>query len=125
MSDKLVVVFVDDDPDVLTGMKNMLFRDRARWDMVFVCGGTLAIEHLKANRFDVVVSDMRMPDLDGEAVIEAATAANPRAGRIVLSGYANDADRVRLLPRIDAWLGKPCGVIELRAAIERSSALRA
>lgn len=125
MSERSVIVFVDDDQDVLSGMKNMMFRDRARWDMVFLCGGPTAIDYLNMHPFDVVVSDMRMPEMDGEAVMAAARLVSPHAGRIVLSGYADGEARARLVPLVDQWLGKPCGVVELRAAIEKALARRA
>lgn len=55
------ILFVDDEQHVLDGLKNILRRERKKWDMVFALGGKAALSELERGPFDVVVSDMRMP----------------------------------------------------------------
>jgi len=46
---------------VLAGLRDLLRKQRAQWDMVFALGGQAALAELEKGAFDVVVSDMRMP----------------------------------------------------------------
>ena len=59
------ILFVDDEPKLLEALRRMLRRLRHEWDMEFVDGGQKALERLAETPFDVVVTDMRMPGMDG------------------------------------------------------------
>jgi CheY-like chemotaxis protein len=59
------VLFVDDEPNILEGLRRMLRPLRQEWDMEFVNGGAEALEVLARAPVDVLVSDMRMPGMDG------------------------------------------------------------
>lgn len=111
------VLFVDDDANVLAALKNQFFRQRATWHMAFACGGQAALVELATRRFDVVVSDMRMPNVDGEALVNEIRARDLASACIILSGQSDPVSYRRMQPLIDAWLAKPCGADELRAAI--------
>ena len=110
------ILFVDDDAALLAGLKNVLHRDRARWEMVFACSGEAALEEFRKRPFDVVVSDMRMPQLDGLTLFRLLRAEAPATVRIMLSG----SDCETAMPEIDELLAKPCSASVLRAAIERA-----
>ena len=113
------ILFVDDDSAILSGLQNLLFRDRKRWDMVFALGGAKALEELRARPFDVVVSDMRMPGIDGAALLGIVKQEFPGTVRIILSGHAERESIVRALPAMHQFLSKPCDPDRLRAAIDR------
>lgn len=108
------ILFVDDDPQLLAGLRNVLHRDRARWDMVFAPGGEAALAELRRQAFDVVISDMRMPVLDGAALFAIVRAEAPHVVRIMLSG----SDCEAAMPDVDVLLPKPCSASTLRATIE-------
>lgn len=55
------VLFVDDEPRILDGLRRMLRPLREEWEMAFAPGGESALAMLEAHSFDVIVSDMRMP----------------------------------------------------------------
>ena len=59
------ILFVDDEPKVLEGIQRMLRPMRHEWDMVFAQSGQEALSILAEQPADVVVSDMRMPRMDG------------------------------------------------------------
>jgi YesN/AraC family two-component response regulator len=59
------VLFVDDEPMVLTGLKRSLHPMRAEWEMVFATGGVEALAAMDRQTFDIIVTDMRMPGMDG------------------------------------------------------------
>jgi len=65
------VLFVDDDQAILDGLHNLLRKQHRVWDMVFVTSGAAALEALRLGPFDVIVSDMRMPGMDGAAAIRS------------------------------------------------------
>ncbi|MCW5804333.1 MAG: HDOD domain-containing protein [Deltaproteobacteria bacterium] len=117
--EKKRVLFVDDEPAILAGLQNLLYKDRRRWEMVFAGGGELALQHLRTRTFDVVVSDMRMPGMDGAALLNIVKDEFPATARIMLSGHAERDAIVRALPALHQLLSKPCDAETLRSAIER------
>ena len=114
------IMFVDDDPALLDGIQHLLRRERARWDMIFAEGGERALAELQVAPFDVVVSDMRMPDVDGATVLCTVRDLHPATIRILLTGYADDEALERVRPVLHLLLHKPCRISELRAAIDQA-----
>ena len=113
------ILFVDDEPAILAGLQNLLYKERKRWDMVFAGSGDLALAACRALPFDVVVSDMRMPGMDGATLLGAIRDEFPSTVRIMLSGHAERETIVRVLPSIHQLLSKPCDAQTLRTVIER------
>ena len=114
------ILFVDDEPAILAGLQNLLYKDRKRWDMVFALGGQLALDELRKQPFDIVVSDMRMPGVDGAMLLNIVKDECPSTVRIMLSGHADREAIVRALPALHQLLSKPCDASTLRGTIERS-----
>jgi HD-like signal output (HDOD) protein len=114
------ILFVDDEPAILAGLQNLLYKDRKRWEMVFALGGQLALDEIRKAPFDIVVSDMRMPGIDGAMLLNLIKDECPATVRIMLSGHADREAIVRALPALHQLLSKPCDAITLRGAIERS-----
>ena len=63
------ILFVDDEPNVLDGLRRMLRAERDRWDMSFVDGAHAALDEMRSVSFDAVVSDVNMPGIDGSALL--------------------------------------------------------
>ena len=114
MSDRKRILFVDDDPMLLAGLQNVLHRDRKRWDMTFALGGQAALTEL-ARPFDCVVTDLRMPGVDGSAVVATVKRQYPGTPCIMLSG----SDCEPVASKVDELLVKPCSAATLRATLER------
>lgn len=112
------ILFVDDEQQVLDGLRDLLRRQRHEWDMVFALGGAAALLEIANGPFDVVVSDMRMPDIDGAAVLRVVQERHPETVRIVLSGQTELAAALRVVPVAHQCLAKPCDHDELRKVIE-------
>jgi CheY-like chemotaxis protein len=112
------ILFVDDDQRLLVGLRNVLHRDRARWDMVFVNSAEAALLEMTAMPFDVVVSDLRMPVMDGAALLEKVRNEFPQTYRIMLSGSADKDEIEGAMSAVDLLLSKPCDARTLRAALE-------
>lgn len=113
------VLFVDDESKILDGIRRMLYADRKRWDLQFALTGEAALQACEAASFDVVVSDMRMPGMDGATLLGHIRDRFPGTARIVLSGYSDAALAMRALPMAHRFLAKPCNPAELQSMIER------
>jgi CheY-like chemotaxis protein len=109
------ILFVDDDPSLLAGLQNVLHKERRRWEMTFCLGGAEAIEKLDASKFDCVVTDLRMPIVDGAAVLDVVRRNHPHTRCVVLSG--SDSESVAGV--VDDILVKPCSAAALRTALEK------
>lgn len=124
MIERKRILFVDDEPAVLAGLQAAFRRDRERWDMVFVHGSDAALAQLAVGAFDAVVSDMRMPGLDGAGLLGHVEQFSPQTRRIVLSGSADSLDAVRAAAAAHEVLTKPCSARAVRATLERLLAAR-
>lgn len=115
---KPVIFFVDDEPNVLNGLKRFCRSQRHVWDMHFYDGGEAAFEALASNPADVVVSDMRMPGVNGADLFEQISLHWPGIIRIMLSGEAEPDQTMRTVGRSHRFLAKPCDPESLIRAIE-------
>jgi len=104
---------------VLAGLRNLMHRERMRWEAVFVDGGERALDALAAGSFDIVVSDMRMPGMDGVELLERVRQGWPATARVMLSGSADRDEIERATAAVDELLGKPCSATMLKATLER------
>jgi HD-like signal output (HDOD) protein len=82
------------------------------------------LEILKRERIDVVVSDMRMPGMDGAALLTEVARQWPDTVRIVLSGHSSEATSVRAVGLSHQYLSKPCNRVLLESKVDRALALR-
>jgi HD-like signal output (HDOD) protein len=112
------ILFVDDEPAILQAIKRSLRRRREEWDMVFATGGSAALAELRSGPFDIVVSDGRMPDIDGVTLLKQVKAEHPLTIRIILSGHADDETMIPVLPTIHQFLSKPCETRVLESVLE-------
>ena len=119
------ILFVDDETHILDALRNRLRKHRAEWSMTFAGSGQEALAELEKAPFDVIVSDMRMPGMDGAALLQRVKEVYPTIARIVLSGHAEREAVVRALPVAHQYLAKPCDTEVLRTVIERTCNLQA
>ena len=118
------VLFVDDEPDVLHAISRALRKNRARWDMVFAIGGPAGLEEVRRATCDVVITDMRMPVLDGAALIGHVRDHDPTTYRFVLSGFSDITTVIDAMPIAHQFFDKPCDLRLLSAAIDQACRLR-
>jgi HD-like signal output (HDOD) protein len=118
------ILFVDDDQRVLDALRDLLRRQRQLWHMTFATSGEAALVELAQQTFDVVVSDMRMPQMDGVAFLTQVKQRYPATARIVLSGHAEQEMVLRALPVAHQYLAKPCDSKTLCTVIQRACELR-
>ncbi|WP_035274018.1 response regulator [Desulfogranum japonicum] len=118
------ILFVDDEPHILSGLKRMLRSMRREWDMHFAESGQKALELMEQYTFDVLVTDMRMPGMDGPELLSRVMELHPDVIRIVLSGHSDQEMILRSVYPVHKYLSKPCPQEALISTIQRSCALR-
>jgi putative nucleotidyltransferase with HDIG domain len=118
------VLFVDDEPQVLQGLRTSLYARRKEWDMYFSAGGAQAMELMRASHFDVLVTDLRMPSVNGTALVAWTRTNSPDTIRVVLSGYADDEQSGQLVSIAHQYLSKPCEPMQLEECVDRCLATR-
>lgn len=118
------ILFVDDDPGVLEGLQNLLRRQRRKWDMEFLGSGDDALAAFEQAPFEVIVSDMRMPGMDGATLLEKVRDSYPDTVRVILSGHAEQQAAMRAIPVAHQYLSKPCEPGKLENVVERACSLR-
>ncbi|MEO7650489.1 MAG: response regulator, partial [Bryobacteraceae bacterium] len=102
------LLFVDDEPKVLEGLKRSLRPMREDWNMSFVTSGAEALQTLEQAPFDVIVSDMRMPVMDGAQLLNEVRQRFPQVVRIVLSGQSDKELIYQSIAATHQYLDKPC-----------------
>jgi DNA-binding NtrC family response regulator len=119
------ILFVDDEPRLLEALERMLRPQRRDWRMSFVVGGEAALAAIEETflpgrvRIDIVVTDMRMPGIDGAELLKNVRERHPDVIRMVLSGYFETESELRANALAHEFLSKPCPPDDLRKTIER------
>jgi putative nucleotidyltransferase with HDIG domain len=124
MSDKKQILFVDDEPRVLQGIRRMLHGMRNEWELNFAPGGAEALQWMAKQPVDVIVSDMRMPNMDGAELLNEVLKTYPETIRIVLSGHADRDMILKTVRPAHQYLSKPCDADTLKGTIQRACSLR-
>ena len=118
------VIFVDDEPNILSGLRRILRPLRKEWEMVFEEGGEAALATLENAPCDVVVSDMKMPGMDGAEFLSKVREKHPASIRIALSGETDSHMIYRCVQHAHQYLAKPCDADALVSAVKRAFSLR-
>jgi len=118
------ILFVDDDPNVLEGLERMLFPLRKEWHMAFAPSGQAALDIMSKEPFDLIVSDMRMPGMDGAALLTEVMNRYPDTVRFVFSGQPDKETLLRSVGPAHQYIAKPCDAKTLKASVDRALALR-
>ena len=121
---KLMILLVDDEPRVLQGLVRMMRSRRQEWEIATAASGPEALNLLSRQPFDVVVSDMRMPGMDGTHLLREVQERYPEIVRIILSGQSDQESALQSVMPAHQYLTKPCSDEVLKSAIERSCGLR-
>jgi putative nucleotidyltransferase with HDIG domain len=118
------IVFVDDELNLLQGMRRSLHAMRSDWNMDFALSGAEALTMLKTAPADVIVSDMRMPGMDGWQLLTEVKKLYPQTVRLILSGDAEASSIMRAVGMAHQYLAKPCDSTAIKNAINQTQKLR-
>ncbi|WP_306149371.1 MULTISPECIES: HDOD domain-containing protein [unclassified Roseibium] len=108
MTRKVSILFVDDEPNILRAVRRHVRHFRDQWDVHFAYGGVDAVKVITRENIDIIVTDMRMPEVDGPKLLEWISEHHPKIIRVVLSGEAKLEEIYRIVGRSHRFLAKPC-----------------
>jgi HD-like signal output (HDOD) protein len=113
------ILFVDDERDLLDGLRARLYKHRHDWHMQFAVSGDEALAILERGPIDLIVSDVRMPGMDGGQLLSLVKTRWPTTMRIIVSGYSDPAQAARLSSLAHQYVAKPCEERQVENTIER------
>lgn len=121
---EITLLFVDDEPSILSSLRR-LFRQHG-YRILLAEGGAAGLLVLENEHVDLVISDMRMPEMDGAKFLEQVRTRWPKVVRILLTGYADIGSTINAINRgeIYRYISKPWNdneiVLTVRDALERN-----
>jgi len=117
MQGRSSVLVVDDEFYVANALQKLL--ESENHDVVFVLSGKEAIETCRLRSFNLVISDMRMPGMDGTELLRVLAHDYPVMRRVILTGYMDMAETINAinLGRVHRYLFKPINSRDLRTAV--------
>ena len=119
------ILFVDDEAHVLEGLRLRLRHRRADWGMSFADSGQKALETLATlPAFDIIVTDMRMPGMDGAKLLGEVRDRYPSMARIMLTGHVDASSVTRAMAVVHHFVAKPCEAAVIETLIDRVLALQ-
>jgi HD-like signal output (HDOD) protein len=121
---KTRILFVDDESSMLRllqmGMRSM----SGTWDMEFASSGEAALALIGQKQFDAVVTDMRMPGINGAQLLNHVLRQHPQTVRIILSGYSDLREVITCVGFTHQFLEKPCSLDYLKNCLKRVTAVK-
>lgn len=127
------IMLVDDEQNILSALRRLLastpcVHDGVRYPLqveIFVSPAA-AIERARYTAFDLVLSDYRMPEMDGVSFLKTIRQLQPNAARMILSGYADLNGLIGAIneAQIYRFISKPWNDYELVSAIAQALAYR-
>lgn len=118
------ILFVDDEPLVLKGLQRTLRKMRKVWDVSFATSAGEALAILDQNHTDVIISDMKMPEMDGSQLLAEVKKRHPHIVRLILSGHVEQETTLHSIRFAHQCLSKPCDVELLKQTLAKLFALR-
>ncbi len=121
---KATLLFVDDESNILSSLKR-LFRPLG-YHIYTATSGTEGLDLLARKSIDLIVSDMRMPEMDGAAFLEQVAERWPNSVRILLTGYADLGSTITAINQgqIYRYISKPWEDHELTLAVQQALELK-
>jgi len=113
------ILIVDDEPGILDFLRNMFHADG--YEVVIALNGGEAIESVKNETVDLVITDLRMPEMDGMEVLRELKKLKPSIPVIILTAYASDETAIEA-KKLGAftYIAKPFNVAGLLGIVKRA-----
>jgi len=115
------ILFVDDEVFLLEGLKRMLRGKNEEWEMSFVTNGKEAVELVEKTKFDIIVTDNKMQEMDGLELLTRIKEISPETKRILLSGQseAEISDKIKEIAHV--FIAKPFAPDAFIAILEKTA----
>jgi putative two-component system response regulator len=117
--EKYKILCVDDEPDIVSTLRRAFRKD---YEVVTATSGLEGIAQIKAQRFDLIICDQRMPEVTGDMVLKYAMEHQPEAIRILLTGYSDMDSLIKCVndAGIYKYISKPWEPEMLRLTVLRA-----
>lgn len=116
---KKQILLVDDEMEILQGLRRRLRFRNPDWSMTLETDPREALSRIRQQRFDVLLTDMRMPQMDGTELLAHAREIHPDMPRIVLSGQTTKEASILTASLAHQFLAKPCDVNVIDKAVSQ------
>ena len=125
------IMLVDDEPNILNSLRRAI--NAMPWDAVgeklvveAFSSPLSALERAQENAFDLVISDYRMPDMDGVSFLQRLIELQPDISRLILSGYADLQAVINAINKVQIFrfISKPWEDYDLTSSITQALAVR-
>ena len=117
-NNKSKILLVDDEPNIRNLLRELLGRDEYHIDAC--ANGQEAIEHAEVTRYDMVITDLKMPGISGVELIRAIKQNSPETVAVLITGYATVETAIEALRHgADDYVTKPFNIEELRKVVHR------
>jgi DNA-binding NtrC family response regulator len=110
---KKKILFVDDEKNLLDSLKRNLRSFSEQWSMEFTDSAKAAIGLLNNGEYDIIVSDYKMPEMDGLELLKIVKEKYPGTKRILLTGQSDTEIYDISKEIVDLYISKPCDHNEL------------
>ena len=122
---RMRILFVDDEEMVLRMLRMAVASMRSEeWEACFVSSGSEALELLARQTFDMVVSDMRMPGMNGAQLLNEVFKLHPATFRVILTGFVEQERVMETLGTAHQFLSKPFQLDALKEVLRRAAMLK-
>ena len=120
LDQKLSLLLLDDEQDILNALKRLLRRD---YDIICFSEGAEALSYIADNKVDIIMTDMRMPEMNGDEFLTLAKEIKPDTIRILLTGYSDIESTVNAINNggIYTYIAKPWDNESLKLTLEKAS----
>ena len=117
---KIRIIFVDDEVDILNSLKRILHPMRYEWDMEFVTTGRQALAMMEENPFDIIIADMHLQEMSGAQLLNIIKKIYPQTIRFIFSATCDIGTILNSIRPAHRFLSKPCNPNNLKEAISRA-----
>jgi len=112
------VLFVDDEPNILSGIRRMLRPYLNTFRIEFAESGQDALNLMENEHFDILVSDIRMASMNGVVLLSVVKELYPNTVRLALSGYAESEMELECAQAAHQFLQKPIEADALASTLQ-------
>jgi len=122
VNERPYVLAVDDEPGILKSLERLFHSEQMEFHTAL--GGTKAIEMMEKQTYDLVLSDMRMPDMDGAELLNRVYDFNPESIRMLISGYSDHDLVIKAINEghVHAFIEKPWNNAQLVSRVKAALA---
>ncbi len=116
-------MFVDDEETVLTLYRHMFSNKKSDWEIGYAEDGIEALNLMEEEPYDVLVTDMNMPRMNGAELVVQVAEEYPSTARVIITGFSDQKSVIQCLEATHRFLMKPFEVVNLTEIIQTLIAL--